>query len=120
MSDTPVHPSAPAAAAGEDKTVAIVAYLTLIGWIVALVLQQSKKSKLGAFHLRQALGLGLTLFVGGFLAIIPILGWIAFFVIWVGVVVFAIMGFISAINGQAKPVPVLGEKYQKWFGTAFD
>jgi hypothetical protein len=30
------------------------------------------------------------------------------------------MGFIAAVNGQMKPMPVVGELYQKWFGTAFD
>ena len=41
---------------GEDKMVAIVAYLTLIGFIVAIIIHMNKKTKLGAFHLRQMLG----------------------------------------------------------------
>jgi len=101
-----------AASTTEDKTVAIVSYLTLIGFIVAIVLNSNKKTKLGAYHLRQMLGLFLTSLV----CIIPILGWllaIAILVLWV-------MGLMSAINGQMKPVPMLGAMYQKWFGTAFD
>jgi uncharacterized membrane protein len=38
---------------------------------------------------------------------------IAMFVFWV-------MGFIAAINGQQKPVPLVGEYYQKWFANAFN
>lgn len=120
MSDTSVPPTAPAAAAGEDKTVAIVAYLTLIGFIIAIIMHGSKKTALGAYHLRQCLGLMITGFVCGFVGVIPVLGWIAapilmicFFVLW-------IMGLISALGGQMKPVPVLGEKYQQWFGKTFE
>ena len=31
-----------------------------------------------------------------------------------------VMGLIAAINGERKPMPVVGEMYQKWFGNAFD
>ena len=114
----------PAASTAEDKTVAIVSYLTLIGFIVAIVLNSNKKTKLGAFHLRQALGLLLT-FVGIVvcdivLAFIPILGWLAILALWVAIVVLVILGLVSAIKGEMKPVPVIGPMYQKWFGTTFD
>jgi len=29
------------------------------------------------------------------------------------------MGLISAINGQQKPLPVVGAHFQKWFAGAF-
>lgn len=102
----------PAVSSTEDKTIAILSYITLIGFIIAIVMNSSKKTKLGAFHLRQSLGLFLT----GFLCIIPLLG----LVIAIGILVFWIMGLISAIKGEMKPVPLLGAMYQKWFGTAFD
>lgn len=54
-----------------------------------------------------------------FLAFIPILGWVAIMTIWLGLLVLWVMGLIAALNGQQKPVPVLGENYQKWFGGAF-
>ncbi len=38
------------------KTVAIISYLTLIGWIVALIMNNNNKSELGSFHIRQMLG----------------------------------------------------------------
>ena len=110
---TPAGAAAPPAVSStEDKTVAILSYITLIGFIVAIVLNSNKKTKLGAYHLRQMLGLILTSLVG----IIPILGWI----ILLGLFVFWIMGLITAIKGEMKPVPLLGGLYQKWFGTAFD
>ncbi len=117
-------PAPAAAAATEDKTVAILSYLTLIGFIIAIVMHGSKKTKLGTFHLRQTLGLLITVVacwvVNFILAFIPILGWIAILVIWLGLFVLWLMGLIAAASGEMKPVPVLGEKYQQWFGKAFE
>ena len=124
--DTP--PPAPApepipvtpVAVNEDKTVAIVSYLTLIGFIVAVVLHGQKKTRLGAYHLRQSLGIMLTFIAGGVIAIIPILGWLVWIVVMIGGFVLWVFGLINAANGNMKPVPILGEQYEKWFGTAFD
>ena len=102
----------PAVSTTEDKTAAIVSYFSLLGFIVAIVLNSNKKTKLGAYHMRQMLGLILTSLV----CIIPILGWLIF----IGLFVLWIMGLMAAIKGEMKPVPLLGGLYQKWFGTAFD
>ena len=114
----------PAATAGEDKTVAIVAYLTLIGFIVAIVIHMNKKTKLGAYHLRQVLGFLLTgiavVFCEFILIFIPILGWLCILALWISLLVLWILGLVAAINGEMKPMPVLGPLYQKWFGTTFD
>jgi uncharacterized membrane protein len=120
---TEVSPNVPSAS--EDRTVAILSYITLIGFVIAVVLHSSgKKTALGAYHLRQTLGLlitGLVLGVAaGILALIPILGVLTTFVIWGGLFVLWLLGLIAAINGQQKPMPVLGENYQKWFAGAFN
>jgi uncharacterized membrane protein len=114
----------PVAATSEDKTVAILSYITLIGLIAAIVIHSNKKTALGAFHLRQALGFYLTVMafcVGQFiLLIIPILGWMAVPAIWIALFVLVIMGLLSAIKGEMKPIPFLGPLYQKWFGNTFN
>ena len=56
MSTTPETPPAVA----EDRTVAILSYITIIGFIIAIVMHSSKKTAIGAYHLRQCLGLLLT------------------------------------------------------------
>ena len=116
--------SAPPAAIVEDKTVAILSYLTLLGFIVAIVLNSSKKTALGAFHLRQVLGLFLTMIgvvVCQFILIfIPILGWLAIFGLWCSMVALWLMGFIAALNGRMTPMPVVGPMYQKWFTNTFE
>lgn len=123
----------------EDKTVAILSYLTLIGFIVAIVMHSSKKTKLGAFHLRQALGLILTsiaawicviitvvvlsfllALIKPLLFLVPILAMLIWLAFAASLIALWVMGFIAAINGQMKPMPLVGELYQKWFGTAFD
>jgi len=129
MSTTPESP-APATPAKEDTTVALLAYLTPIafgiGIVIAIVMHNGKKTTLGAYHLRQSLGLLLTALASWVPCIIismipvvnmlmlllgPLLG-IAFFVLWV-------MGLLNAINGQMKPLPVVGEYYQKLLANAF-
>jgi uncharacterized membrane protein len=117
--DTPPPAPAPAATT-EDRTIAILSYITIIGFIVAIVMHSSKKTKLGSYHLRQMLGLVITGLVGGIVGVIPIIGWLALPIIWIGLLVLWVMGLIAAVNGQCKPTPLLGEKYQQWFGNAFE
>lgn len=100
------------------KTVGIIAYLTLIGWIIALVMHNGNKTELGAFHIRQMLGIaivGFLLWALNFVLAIAIgstiLGWIIQLVI----LVFWLLGFIGALQGEKKPVPVLGAQFQEWF-----
>ncbi len=119
MSTTPETP----AAVTEDRTVAILSYITIVGFIIAIVMHSSKKTALGAFHLRQALGLFISGLAFGLcvivLAFIPILGWLAIAVGWLSLLVFLIMGLIAAASGEQKPLPVVGAYYQKWLGNAF-
>lgn len=119
---TEVPPLTPSAT--EDRTVAILSYITLIGFIVAVVIHSGKKTALGAYHLRQTLGLlisAVVMWMGAIvLAFIPILGPLTVMVIWLGFFVLWLLGLIAAINGQQKPMPVLGEHYQKWFANAFN
>lgn len=122
--NTTEAPVAPSPAATENKTVAIVSYLTLIGFIVALVLHGSQKTRLGAYHLRQSLGLMLAAIALSILAVpvmmVPFIGWIAILAGWIALFVLWVMGLIAAANGELKPVPLIGEQMQKWLGTAFD
>jgi len=40
--------------------VAVISYLTVIGWIVAMIIYDKHQSSLASFHLRQSLGLIIT------------------------------------------------------------
>jgi uncharacterized Tic20 family protein len=102
----------------QDKTVAIVAHFSLIGWIIALVMHGNNKTSIGAFYIRQMLGLFLLTFVS-YLICIPLMfvfiGLILIWVVWIGAIVFWIMSLINAINGVEKPIPVLGKQFDEWF-----
>ncbi len=96
------------------KTVAIIAYITLIGWIVALVMNNANRTALGSFHVRQSLGImsvGVVLAIfTGFLDI-----WILSAIVNLTLFVFWLLGLVSAVQGEMKPVPILGEQFQEWF-----
>ncbi|MFT3827425.1 MAG: hypothetical protein QM731_26115 [Chitinophagaceae bacterium] len=110
------------ATADNGKTVAMLSYLTIIGWIVALMQHNNNKTTLGAFHLRQSIALFITAIAFWVVQIlfvfIPYIGWlisIAFMFVYIGLFVLWIVGFIAALNGQEKAVPVIGDKAQEWF-----
>ena len=99
------------------KSIGIVAYLWIIGWIIALVYHNNNKTEFGAFHIRQALGLmilwfAVTLF-NFILAVMDLglFGW----VLNVTLVIFGILGFIGAVQGEKKLIPAFGEQFQEWF-----
>ena len=102
--------------AAEGKTLAIVSYLTIIGTIIAFVLNQNKKNYFAAFHIRQALGIFLTALIVNFLLRYSNFDWLDW-VLRIGVFVLWIFGLIGAIQGEEKRVPLLGDKFQEWFGS---
>lgn len=91
----------------DAKAKAIVAHITLIGWVVALIMNGNQRDEFSAFFLRQTLGLHI---IGFTLRFIPVVGWL------LGIVVFAfwLLSFIYAIQGEAKIIP-FGEYFQNWF-----
>lgn len=90
------------------KTIAIIAHLTLVGWVIAYFMNSSNKTEIGAFYLRHVLGIML---LGLVLSLIPILNLIA----WVLPLVLWLMSLISCINGEQKPVFLVGTYFQDWF-----
>ncbi|MEZ4874920.1 MAG: hypothetical protein R2793_05605 [Flavobacteriaceae bacterium] len=99
------------------KTVGIVSYLWIVGWVIALIMHNGNKTEYGAFHLRQSLGLmilwlivwlvNVALALSGLSIISYILG-LGIFILW-------ILGFIGAIQGEKKLIPGLGQQFQDWF-----
>lgn len=99
----------------QNKTISIVAYITVIGLVVAFILNQDKKDPLSSFHIRQSLGILITGVGISLLGIIPFLGWLMVIVGSLLVFIMWVFGLLSAINGEMKPVPVLGDKFEEWF-----
>lgn len=118
----------------EDKTVAILAYITLIGFIIAIVQHSSNKTKLGAYHLRQAVGFmitGIAMSIILVLIALPMLSmrtsvadyalfiYLISFVIWIGLLVCLIISIINAASGRLKPAPIFGRLFEKWLINLF-
>lgn len=98
----------------DGKTISLIAYLTIIGLIIAFVMNNDKKNKFAAFHIRQSLGLMLTGLILGFVNVVPILGWIVSLFGSVFLLILWVIALIGAINEKEKEVPFLGTYYQNW------
>ena len=99
----------------EAKKIAVISYITIIGLVIAFVMNNEKKSDFANYHIRQSIGLCLTGLAMGAIGIIPILGWIINIIGFFVLLYMWIVGLINAINEKEKPVPFLGNKYEKWF-----
>lgn len=97
----------------DDKTKSIVAHITLIGWVIALVMNQSDKGPNTSFYLRQNLGLMIVAIAGSVLGMLTVS--IISTIISVAVLVLWILSLLGSISGEQKPVPVVGDMFQQWF-----
>lgn len=91
------------------KITGIVAYIGIIGWLIAFLAGDKKGAK---FHLNQALVIAIAEIIlsvaGGILAIIPIIGGIITSVLGIVLFVFWLLGLISAIKDEEKALPIIG------------
>jgi uncharacterized membrane protein len=109
------------------KTAGIISYFSIIGWLIAYFgMYQNNKTSLATYQLRQTLLLhivavvvyfglnillGFMIFAGGIFFVFHWIIWLVqagLFVLW-------IIGLIGAINGEQKPIPVIGDKAQTMF-----
>ncbi len=97
----------------DDKTKSIVAHITLIGWIIALVMNQSDKGANTSFYLRQNLGLWLIAIAGTVVGMLTLN--IISTIISVAVLILWVISLLGALSGEQKPTPVVGEMFQSWF-----
>ena len=100
------------------KAIAVISYFTVIGWVIALILHSGNKTRLGAFHLRQTLGLMILIVlvgISGYILYFIPLGWMVRAALNIGLLVFWVMGLVAAVSGEEKPLPIVGSSFQKWF-----
>ena len=89
----------------DKKVTGIIAYLTIIGWIVAYIAGDKEGAK---FHLNQALVIALCGIINNFIPAIPIIGWIASPIIGIFIIVCIVIGIIAAAKDEEKEVPIIG------------
>ncbi|MDR2281765.1 MAG: DUF4870 domain-containing protein [Sphingobacterium sp.] len=102
-----------------NKTLSIVSYITLIGWLIAYFSGKENANSLLKYHLRQSFGLLITsivfnVVVSILISIIPFLGLLSY----VGIVFLGLMiiGIINASNEVEKPLPLIGRLFEGKFG----
>lgn len=103
----------------DNKTISIISYITIIGWVIAYLVGKDNLDSFSKYHLRQSLGLGLmaigvSFIIGILRFMIPALGMITWIINLFFFVLF-IVGIINAANGQKKPLPVIGKMFEDKF-----
>lgn len=101
----------------KGKTAAITSYILIIGVFIAMSMNSGEeKNSFASFHIRQALGLSITFISLGLIIsnfdnpMITLSMWIFLSVLWT-------FGIFTAINGETKPIPLLGNYFQKWLSN---
>lgn len=98
----------------EGKNTAIIAYLTIIGALIAISMNMEPKNDFARFHIRQAFGTHLLFH--GFALFLSV--WFNQWA-WYGLYVFYLVlwgyGFIGALSDKKQGIPVFGPYFQKWF-----
>jgi len=97
----------------EGKTIAIISYITIIGLIIAFIMNNDKKNPFASFHIRQMTGLVLLGLLNAF--VIGAISGTLSAIISVGLLILWIIGLIGAAQGEMKKVPLLGDYFQDWF-----
>lgn len=104
-----------------NKTLSILSYVTIIGWLISFFQYRKAASKSDQveYHLKQGLGVFIValIFNVGFTiiaAFIPALSFLGF----AGCVffIFMISGIINAASEQRKPIPLIGGIFENRFG----
>jgi uncharacterized membrane protein len=101
-----------------NKTLSIVSYITLIGWLIAYFNGKEKADSLLKYHLRQALGLAIVSIIFNVVltvvaTIVPALSFLG--IAGLIIVVLWVMGIINAANGAEKPTPLVGKMFENKF-----
>jgi uncharacterized membrane protein len=98
----------------KGKAIAITSYILFIGPLIALSMNSENKNQFAAFHIRQALGLTITFMVIG-VSISYFNNIMIATSMWIFISVLSMYGIFTAANGQTRPIPLLGNYFQKLF-----
>ena len=98
----------------DGKTAAILSYIILIGPLIALSINSENKNSFASFHIRQGLGITI-LFIGLGLMVSNFNNGMILISMWIFVSILSMYGMLTAAKGEMKPIPLLGNYFQKWF-----
>ena len=98
----------------EGKNIALISHITIIGTIIAIILNNDKKNTFASFHIRQTLGIFLLFFALGY----PVGlfdSWMISSSLYIFIFILWAYSFVSALQGQMNMIPLLGSFFQKFF-----
>jgi len=90
----------------DNKLFSVLSY---IGVLCLIPLLLKKDDSFVFFHAKQGLVLFIAEIINSFVVMIPILGWIAAPIIWIGLIILSIMGIINALGGKTAKLPLIGQ-----------
>ena len=98
-----------------NRTMAIVAYITIIGWVVAYLSYRKSddKSPFVRYHLGQSIGIillsvALSIVSGILVGLLPALATL-FYLISLCPFILMLLGIITASNEAQRPIPLIGK-----------
>lgn len=94
----------------QGKHIALIAYITFVGLIIAYFLNKEDKNPFGQWHIKNMFGLVVLLFASVTLQEYSV----GFYLYWTTVLLW-IVSFLMALNNKQKAIPYLSEKFQVWF-----
>lgn len=104
-----------------NKTTAIVSYITIIGWLIAYFSYKNRTEKDAyvSYHLEQSLGVFIfsiiiSVITGILITVIPTLSGI-FSLLTLVPLILLVLGIINASNEVLKPVPLIGSFFERKF-----
>jgi uncharacterized membrane protein len=98
----------------KGKAIAITSYILFIGPLIALSINSENKNEFAAFHIRQAIGISITFIVIG-VSISYFNNIMIASSMWIFISVLSMYGIFTAANGLTRPIPLLGNYFQKLF-----
>lgn len=102
--------AAPATSGGLSQNVAgMLAYFTIVGAILMMVLEPYNKDKFVRFHAFQSLFFCIGIIPLYILGMIPFIGWILLPFIMLGVLVTWVILVVKAYGGQKFQLPIIGK-----------
>jgi len=104
-------PKAESSDVEKNKPMAIIGYIIPILFFIPLLSEEGKKSPFAKFHANQQLNLLLFGVIGytvSAVLMIILIGFLLYFVVIIGSLVFLIMGIINAAKGEMKKLPIIG------------
>ncbi|MEM1324617.1 MAG: hypothetical protein AAGI23_01625 [Bacteroidota bacterium] len=104
----------------DSKTAAIIAYITIFGFLISLLALHEEGNEYSAFHLRQALGISVVAvalsIIGSVFTLLTLgIGAILVSLLFLVVLIAWIISLVRAIKGSTEPVFLFGNQFQKWF-----